>query len=183
MGWGCSSAGWASGLVLADTDLTPWCGMQFFAQVTCLALTLTMYAHSSHAQSHALTSMHMSEVPNSGSHTFVWTHDSKAQGQKVSPQRRNVVTQVARVWRMVTYAIHLPKKRVFYRYKNRNTKEEEELAAWSMCFSEWGGYYVFGVIYDVCLEAVLDFLFVIFLETRGVLPPATPTPTPTPASS
>ena len=57
-----------------DAGSNPRCGKRFFSQIQLPVLTLLRCPYSPREQSHASTSMRTLNIPNTGSHTIVWTH-------------------------------------------------------------------------------------------------------------
>ena len=57
---------------------SPRCGKEFFSQSYLPVQTLLRCPYSPRVQSHAAASVHTLKIPNSGSHTIVWTNENAA---------------------------------------------------------------------------------------------------------
>ena len=58
-----------------DAGLSPWCSDGFFSQGRPQVQTLLWCLFNPRVQLHASTSVCRVKIPNTGSHTIVWTHE------------------------------------------------------------------------------------------------------------
>ena len=61
-----------------DPGSSPWCGKGFFSQSQLPVLTFLWSPNSPRVQSHASTSVRPLKIPNTGTHTIVYTNETTA---------------------------------------------------------------------------------------------------------